>query len=104
MKTLPRVILVVVLAVAALPALTRAAEKTRMDKRQLAAFLASVDAMRRHGYSFHGQQVVIAEAGNSYEITFMDDPIDVAVAGGQHAHGWVIRKRDARVLREFLVR
>ena len=105
MKTLACVIFVIGLTVAALPQRAPAAEKkTGLDKRQLAALLAAVDAMRRQGYSFRGQQAVIDDVGDSYEITFMDDPIDVAVAGGQHAHGWVVRKRDARVLREFLVR
>jgi hypothetical protein len=91
-------------AITVFPYHVSGAEKARLDKRQLASLLAAVDAMRRHGYSFHGQQVVIDDAGDSYQITFMDDPIDVAVAGGQHAHGWVVRKPDARVLKEFLVR
>ncbi len=105
MKTLAHIIVVVGLALAALPHRAPAAEqKPELGKRQLATLLAAVNAMRRHGYSFRGQQVVITDHGDSYHITFMEDPIDVAVVGGHHAHGWEVRKRDARVLRELLVR
>lgn len=105
MRTLAHVIVVVGLAFAAVPHRAPAAEqKGELGKRQLAALLAAVDAMRRHGYSLRGQQVVITDEGDSYHVTFMEDPIDVTVVGGHHAKGWQIRKRDAQVLRELLVR
>jgi hypothetical protein len=104
MKIFARVIIAIGLFVALPHGAPAAEEKTGLDKRQLAALLAAVDAMRSHGYSFRGQQVVISETTGSYHITFMEDPIDVAVVGGHHAHGWEVRKRDARVLRELLVR
>jgi hypothetical protein len=75
-----------------------------LDKRQLAALMAAVEAMRRHGYSFRGKQVVVRDEGDFYYVTFMEDPIDIAIVGGHNATGWQIRKRDAHVVREVLVR
>jgi hypothetical protein len=34
----------------------------------------------------------------------MEDPIDVRFVGGHDTKAWQIRKRDAKVIRELLVR
>jgi hypothetical protein len=81
-----------------------ATEEVSLGKRQLSALLAAVDAMRSHGYTYRGQQVVISDHGDTYHITFMEDPIDVRYVGGHNANGWEVRKRDSRVLRELLIR
>ena len=78
--------------------------KVTLKKKQLGALSAAVRQMQRLGRSYEGQQVVISDEGKSFFITFMDDPIDIRVAGGQNATVWEIRKNDLKVVRELLAR
>jgi hypothetical protein len=105
MRALASVTVAAGLAIAAPSHRALAAEReVSLKKRELAALLSAIDASRRVGYSHRGKQVVIEDAGNSYHVTFMEDPIDVRFVGGRGAICWQIRKRDARVIRELLVR
>ena len=105
MRALPSVIIAVGLAIAAPSHRVLPAEREiSLKKRELAALLAAVDAMRRHGYSHRGKQVVIEDEGDSYHVTFMEDPIDVRFVGAHGAKSWQIRKRNGQVIRELLVR
>jgi hypothetical protein len=78
--------------------------KVTLNKKQLGALSAAVRRMQRLGRSYEGQQVVISDEGKSFFITFMDDPIDIRVAGGQNATVWEVRKKDLKVVRELLAR
>lgn len=83
---------------------TSTSAKVTLKKEQLGALSAAIRQMQRLRRSYEGQQVVISDEGKSFFITFMDDPIDVRVAGGQNATGWEIRKKDLKVVREIVVR
>ena len=78
--------------------------KVTLNKEQLGALDAAIGQMKKLGRTYKGQQVVINDEGTNIIITFMDDPIDIRVAGGQHATVWEVRKKDAKVLRELLAR
>jgi len=75
-----------------------------VKKHQLAALDVAIREMRKTGQSFRGQQAVIEDRGSSFFVGFMDDPIDMAVAGSQNGITWEIRKRDLKVLRKILDR
>ncbi len=75
-----------------------------LKKDQLAALDVAIREMRRTGQTFRGQQAVIEDRGSSFYVAFMDDPIDMAVAGDQNDITWEIRKRDLKVLRSILGR
>jgi hypothetical protein len=75
-----------------------------VQKEQLGALTASIHQMQQIGRSYKGQQVVIEDKGDVFYVTFMDDPINTAVAGDQNGIGWVVRKRDLKVLRPLVNR
>lgn len=75
-----------------------------LKKKQLGALSAAIDQMQQIRRSYRGQQVVIEDKGDVFYVSFMADPIDVAVAGDQNGIGWVVRKRDLKVLRPLVNR
>lgn len=75
-----------------------------LKKEQLGALSAAIHQMQQIGRSYKGQQVVVEDKGDVFYVSFMDDPIDIAVAGDQNGIGWVVRKKDQKVLRPFLIR
>ena len=75
-----------------------------LNKHQLAALDVAIREMRRTGHSFRGQQARIDDQGESFYVAFMDDPIDMRVAGSQNGITWEIRKSDLKVLRRILDR
>jgi hypothetical protein len=75
-----------------------------LNKHQLAALDVAIRQMRRTGQSFRGQQARIDDHGESFYVAFMDDPIDMRVAGSQNGITWEIRKRDLKVLRRIFDR
>ncbi len=75
-----------------------------LKKKQLGALSAAIHQMQQVRRSYKGQQVVIEDKGDVFYISFMDDPIDVAVAGDQNGIGWVVRKKDLKVLRALVNR
>jgi hypothetical protein len=75
-----------------------------VKKHQLAVLDIALREMRKTGQSSRGQQAVIEDHGSSFFVAFMDDPIDMAVAGSQNGITWEIRKRDLKVLRRILGR
>lgn len=80
------------------------AADVNLNKEQLGALAAAIRHMRRLGRSYKDQQVVISDKGDTFHITFMEDPIDIRVVGGGNSVSWEIRKSDFKVLRELLVR
>lgn len=76
----------------------------RVNKHQLAALDVAIREMHKSGRSFRGQQARIEDQGKNFHITFMDDPIDMRIAGSQNGITWEIRKKDLKVLRWFLDR
>lgn len=72
-----------------------------VNKHQLAALDVAIREMRRIGQSFRGQQARIDDQGESFYVAFMDDPIDMRVAGSQNGITWEIRKKDLKVLRHI---
>jgi hypothetical protein len=78
--------------------------KVTLNKKQLGALSAAIRQMQRLRRRYEGQQVVISDEGKNFVITFMDDPIDIRVAGDQNATVWEIRKKDLKVVRELLAR
>lgn len=75
-----------------------------LNKSQLAALDVAIREMRRAGLSFRGQQARIDDQGQSFYVAFMDDPLDMRIAGSQNGITWEIRKRDLKVLRRILDR
>jgi hypothetical protein len=75
-----------------------------LNKDQLAALAVAIREMRKSGRSFRGQQVRIEDQRKNFHITFMDDPINMGVAGSQNGITWEIRKSELKVLRWFLDR
>jgi hypothetical protein len=75
-----------------------------LSKEQLGALSAAIHQMQQIGRSYKGQQVVIRDKGSVFYVSFIDDPIDVAVAGDQNGMSWEVRKRDSKVLRPLLMR
>jgi hypothetical protein len=75
-----------------------------LNRHQLAALDVAIREMHKSGRSFHGQQARIEDQGKNFHVTFMDDPIDMRVAGSQNGITWEIRKDDLKVLRWFLDR
>ena len=76
--------------------------KVTLNKQQLGALGAAIRQMQKLRRRYEGQQVVISDEGKSFVITFMDDPVDIRVAGDPNATVWEIRKRDLKVVRELL--
>jgi hypothetical protein len=72
-----------------------------VKKDQLAALDVALREMRRAGETLRGKQAVIEDRGGSFFVGFMDDPIDMAVAGSQNGITWEIRKSDSKVLRSI---
>lgn len=75
-----------------------------LKEKQLGALSAAIRQMQQIRRSYKGQQVVIEDKGDVFYVSFMDDPIDVAVAGDQNGIGWVVRKKDLKVLRSLVNR
>jgi hypothetical protein len=75
-----------------------------LNKDQLAALAVAIREMRKSGRSLRAQQVRIEDQGKNFHMTFMDDPINMGVAGSQNGITWEIRKSDLKVLRWFLDR
>lgn len=75
-----------------------------LKKAQLGALSAAIHQMQQIGRNYKGQQVVIRDKGDVFYVSFFDDPINIAVAGDQNGIGWVVRKKDQKVLRPFLIR
>jgi hypothetical protein len=76
----------------------------RLNKKELGALNAVIQQMQQIRRGYKGQQVVIEDKGRVFYVSFMDDPIDVAVAGNQNGIGWVVRKKDLKVLRPLVNR
>ena len=76
----------------------------RLRKGQFGALSAAIRQMQQIGRSYKGKQVVIEDKGDVFYVSFMDDPIDVAVAGNQNSAAWVVRKKDLKVVRPLLNR
>jgi hypothetical protein len=76
----------------------------RLNKKELGALSAVIQQMQQIRRSYKGQQVVIEDKGNVFHVTFMNDPIDTAVAGNQGGMSWEVRKKDLKVLRPLLNR
>jgi hypothetical protein len=72
--------------------------EVRLKKAQLGALSAVIHQMQQIGRSYKGQQVVIEDKGNVFHVTFMNDPIDTAIAGNQGGMSWEVRKKDLKVL------
>jgi hypothetical protein len=68
-------------------------KEVTLNKHQLAAIAAVLAEMRRRGDSFRGWQVHITDKGNSYEVAFLEDPLNMAMVGGP-GMSWIVRKRD----------
>jgi hypothetical protein len=75
-----------------------------INKQQLAALDVALREMSTSGESFKGRQGVIEGRGKYFRVGFMDDPIDMRVAGSQNGITWEIRKSDLKVLRRILDR
>jgi hypothetical protein len=75
-----------------------------LKKEQLGALSAAIHQMQQIKRSYKGQQVAIEDKGDVFYVSFFDDPINIAVAGDQNGIGWVVRKKDQKVLRPFLIR
>jgi hypothetical protein len=75
-----------------------------LNKEQLGALSAAIRQMQRMGRGYKNQQVRISDKGNTFHVSFMEDPIDVRVAGDYNGSSWEIRKKDLKVVREILVR
>jgi hypothetical protein len=76
----------------------------RLRKDHFGALSAAIRQMQQIGRSYKGKQVVIEDKGDVFYVSFMDDPIDVAVAGNQNSAAWVVRKKDLKVVRPLLNR
>lgn len=75
-----------------------------LKKEQLGALSAAIHQMQQIKRSYKGQQVVIEDKGDVFNVSFFEDPINIAVAGDPNGIGWVVRKKDQKVLRSFLIR
>ena len=64
-----------------------------LNKHQLAAVAVVLAEMRRRGHDFRGWQMKLTDEGKSYEIAFLEDPLNMAIVGGE-GMGWKVRKRD----------
>jgi len=64
-----------------------------LNKHQLAAIAVVLAEMRRRGDSFRGWQLHITDKGQSYEVAFLEDPLNMAMVGGP-GMSWIVRKRD----------
>jgi hypothetical protein len=67
-----------------------------LNKHQVAAVSVVLAEMRRRGERFRGWQMTITDEGKSYQIAFLEDPLDMAMAGGD-GMSWKVRKRDLRL-------
>jgi hypothetical protein len=68
-------------------------KEVTLNKHQLAALAVVLAEMRRRGDSFRGWQVQITDKGKSYEVAFLEDPLNMAMFGGP-GMSWIVRKRD----------
>jgi hypothetical protein len=68
-------------------------EEVRLNKHQLAAVAVVLAEMRRRGHDLRGWQMKITDEGKSYDIAFLEDPLNMAVVGGE-GMSWKVRKRD----------
>src|SRR5215470_803230 len=68
-------------------------KEVMLNKHQLAAVAVVLAEMRRRGDSFRTWQVKITDKGNSYEVAFLEDPLNMAMVGGP-GMSWMVRKRD----------
>ena len=64
-----------------------------LNKHQLAAVTVVIAEMRRRGHDLRGWQMKITDEGKSYDIAFLEDPLNMAVVGGE-GMSWKVRKRD----------
>ena len=76
----------------------------RLKKDQLGALSAAIHQMQQIKRSYKGQQVTIEDKGDVFYLSFFADPINIAVAGDPNGIGWVVRKKDQKILRSFLIR
>jgi hypothetical protein len=74
-----------------------AREKVTLNRHQVASVAVVLAEMRRRGERFRGWQMVVTDKGSSYEVAFMEDPLDMTTTGGD-GMSWVVRKRDLRLL------
>src|SRR4051812_24621549 len=77
----------------------RAPTVINLDKRQLAAILIAKREMEKTGHTIRGRQVRIEDHGRSMYISFLEDPINMAVVGSDDGLTFEIRRRDLKVLR-----
>ena len=84
--------------------LGQAGPTVTLSKKQLGALSAAIHQMQQIRRSYKGQQVLIEDKGDVFYISFMDDPINIAIAGDQNGIGWVVRKTDLKVLRPLVNR
>jgi hypothetical protein len=68
-------------------------KEVMLNKHQLAVLAVVLAELRRRGDSFRGWQVKITDKGNSYEVAFLEDPLNMAMVGGP-GMTWIVRKRD----------
>ncbi len=70
-----------------------------LDKRQLAAVLIAKRESDKMGQTTRGRQVRIEDNGMSMYISFLEDPINMAVVGSDNGLTFEIRRRDLKLLR-----
>jgi hypothetical protein len=78
---------------------SRAPTVIYLDKRQLAGVLIAKREMEKAGQTIRGQQVRIEDNGKTMHISFLEDPINMAVVGSDNGLSFEIRRRDLKVLR-----
>lgn len=79
------------------------AKEITLNKHQLAALAVAIREMQRRGLPFRAYQVVITDAGKSYSVAFMEDPLDLRYTGGKGME-WRVRKRDLKLFGPTLYR
>jgi hypothetical protein len=77
----------------------RAPTVTQLDKHQLGAVLVALRETHKMGLSIRGQGVRISDDGKNLTVSFIDDPINMAMVGSEGGVSFLIRKRDLKLLR-----
>jgi uncharacterized protein (UPF0303 family) len=67
------------------------AKEIRLNKHQLACLAVVIAELQRRHWPFRAYQVVIRDEGSSYEIGFMEEPLDMTQTGGD-GMSWKVRK------------
>ena len=73
------------------------AKEVTLNKHQLACLAVTIAEMQRRHWSFRAYQVVIRDEGSSYDIAFMEDPLNMTQTGGD-GMAWKVRKRDLKIV------